>query len=149
MLEMAIHWSSKPTLARSSPNRRACSLFCPQVRIRPAWRPSGFGFLSQRFSSPFATKPVRSETHKQNVGQWQPWFLVNNEQLPAVDSTSVTLAWDFVKTGGERLTVIRHDDRVLFSEPALWQGYKRFEQVCKIVREKYGGHVNKFGADTS
>ena len=67
--------------------------------------------------------------------------LVNKEQLPAVDSTSFTLAWDSVETNGERFTVIRHDDRVLFSEPACWEGYGRFEQVCKIVREKYGSNV--------
>jgi hypothetical protein len=67
--------------------------------------------------------------------------LANKDQLPVVDSTSFTLAWDFVEANGEKLTVIRLDDRVLFSEPALWEGYERFEQVCKIVREKYGEHV--------
>jgi len=67
--------------------------------------------------------------------------LVSKEQLPAVDSTSFTLTWDFIETNGERRTIIRHDDRVLFSEPALWEGYERFKQVCKIVREKYGTHV--------
>jgi hypothetical protein len=67
--------------------------------------------------------------------------LANKEQLPAVDSTSFTLSWNLVETSGEQLTVIRHDDRVLFSEPALWEGYERFEQVAKIVREKYGVHV--------
>jgi hypothetical protein len=41
---------------------------------RECWHSSSFGFLSQRFSSPFAMKPVRSETHKQNGCQWQPWF---------------------------------------------------------------------------
>jgi hypothetical protein len=68
--------------------------------------------------------------------------LANMEQLPAMESTSFTLDWDFVEANDERLTVIRCGDLVLFSEPALWEGYKRFEQVCKIVREKYGAQVN-------
>jgi hypothetical protein len=67
--------------------------------------------------------------------------LVNKEQLPEVDSTSFTLTWDFVEKNGEELTIIRHNDRVLLAEPASWEGYERFERVCKIVREKYGARV--------
>ena len=78
---------------------------------------------------------------KQSQQKFDAAKLVNKEQLPTVDSTSFTLAWDFVETNGKRVTVIRHDDRVLFSEPELWEGYERFEQVCKIVREKYGSNV--------
>ena len=51
------------------------------------------------------------------------------------------LAWDFDEANGERFTIIRYGDRVLFSEPALWEGYERFEQVCKFVRDKYGKNV--------
>src|SRR5271154_822492 len=84
--------------------------------------------------------------HGKRIEQFQQKFdsmkLVRKEQLPEVDSTSFALAWDFIEADGERLTVIRHDDQVLFSEPALWEGYERFEQVCKIVREKYGVRVN-------
>jgi hypothetical protein len=67
--------------------------------------------------------------------------LVSKEQLPAVDSKSFDLVWDFVESENEQRTVIRHGDYVLFSEPALWEGYERFEQVCKIVQEKYGVRV--------
>jgi hypothetical protein len=44
-------------------------------------------------------------------------------------------------TNGERRTIILYGDRVLFSEPALWEGYERFEEICKIVRDKYGKNV--------
>jgi hypothetical protein len=67
--------------------------------------------------------------------------LMNKEQLPVVDSTSFTLAWDSAGEPGKGASVIRYGDRVLFSEPELWEGYRRFEQVAKIVRERYGFRV--------
>lgn len=67
--------------------------------------------------------------------------LVSKDQLPEVDSASFTLTWDFVEFNGEAITFIGHNDRLLFAEPASWEGYERFEEVCKIVREKYGARV--------
>ncbi len=67
--------------------------------------------------------------------------LRGKEQLPDLGATSFTLAWDFVEAKGEQFTVIRYGDRVLFSEPALWECFGRFEKVCEIVREKYGTNV--------
>jgi hypothetical protein len=38
--------------------------------------------------------------------------------------------------------VIRHGYRVLFSEPACWEAIgTRYEDICKILREKYGQRV--------
>src|SRR5438034_953737 len=36
--------------------------------------PAVSGFFPSGFHRIFATKPVRSETHKQNSCHWQPWF---------------------------------------------------------------------------
>lgn len=38
-------------------------------------------------------------------------------------------------------TVIRLGDRVLFSEPAVYEGYERFAEVARILKAKYGSHL--------
>ena len=67
--------------------------------------------------------------------------LKSSDQLPDLDAPSFALVWDFVQAHDERRTVLRYGNRVLFSEPAVWEGYQRFEEVCKIVRDKYGSRV--------
>src|SRR5713101_6775260 len=39
------------------------------------------------------------------------------------------------------LEVAEFSRDVVGDQPALWEGYIRFEQVCEILREKYGGRV--------
>ena len=39
---------------------------------------------------------------------------------------------------GERLTVIRFGDRVIWSEPERWEGLPRFEAVKAILKQRYG-----------
>jgi hypothetical protein len=83
--------------------------------------------------------------YAEEVNQFQRKFealkLRSKDQLPDVDAASFTLTWDFVVTDGDRSIVIRCGDRILFSEPALWEGYERFERVCEIIRQKYGERV--------
>jgi hypothetical protein len=79
------------------------------------------------------------------IDQFQKHFdsnkLMSKDQLPEVDLTSFTLTWDSVGETEKGITVIRHGDIVLFSEPEIWEGHWRFAQVAKIVREKYGLRV--------
>jgi hypothetical protein len=79
------------------------------------------------------------------IEQFQQSFeaqkLRSKDQLPDLDPPPFALAWDLIEAHGERRTVIRYGDRVLFSEPALWEGYERFERISKIVRDKYGKNV--------
>ena len=38
--------------------------------------------------------------------------------------------------------MIQHGDHILFSEPEVWGGFaSRFEEVCRVLREKYGERV--------
>jgi hypothetical protein len=84
----------------------------------------------------------QAERIEQFQSKFEARMLARKEQLPEIDAESFSLAWDFDEKDGERLTIIRHGDRVLYTELANWQGFEfRFEQVCKIVREKYGERV--------
>lgn len=59
--------------------------------------------------------------------------------LPNLSLAEFSVSWDIV--GGEEpsaRTVITLGDQVLFSEPALWEGYERFAEVARILKAKYG-----------
>ena len=59
-------------------------------------------------------------------------------QLPDIAEPSFILHWDFADYGSSRETLIKHDDNVIFAEPALYEGYERFIQVAEILRTRYG-----------
>src|SRR5215469_11515424 len=61
------------------------------------------------------------------------------EQLPEINNDSFVLAWDFDDHGiDDKHTIIRHEDAVIFSEPARWQAYERFAEVTEILKARYG-----------
>ncbi len=48
------------------------------------------------------------------------------------------MSWDFVDEGSRRETLIKCGGKIIFGEPALWEGYKRFVEVAEILRSRYG-----------
>ena len=62
-------------------------------------------------------------------------------QLPDIAEPSFTLSWDFAVEGSHKETLIKHGNNVIFSEPALWEGYERFVEVAEILRSRYGTAV--------
>jgi hypothetical protein len=64
--------------------------------------------------------------------------LRESSQLPDIHEPGFTLSWDNVAKGSHGETVIKHGEKVIFSEPALWEGYKRFVEVAEILRSRYG-----------
>lgn len=61
-------------------------------------------------------------------------WLKGPEQLPDIAGDSFTLIWDMI---GEDIT-IRNGNQVVFTEPSIYQGYERFEEVVSILKERYG-----------
>lgn len=66
--------------------------------------------------------------------------LIAPEQLPDINLESFVLAWDFEcdKDYSNWRTIIRLGDRIIFEEPAWYEGYERFGEVAKILRARYG-----------
>jgi hypothetical protein len=62
-------------------------------------------------------------------------------QLPDIAETSFTLSWDFAVEGSHQETLIKHGEKIIFAEPALWEGYKRFIEVAEILHSCYGAAV--------
>jgi hypothetical protein len=59
-------------------------------------------------------------------------------QLPDIPEPSFVLHWDFADDGSRRETLIKHRDKVIFAEPAFYEGYERFIEVAQILRTRYG-----------
>ncbi len=58
--------------------------------------------------------------------------------LPDIGADSFTLSWDFHHAGFGSTTLIKHGDKVIFEEPAIYEGYERFIDVAEILRARYG-----------
>ena len=62
--------------------------------------------------------------------------LKSPSQLPDIASAAFTIVWDYVHE--DEMTILRHGDRVVYQEPALYEGYERCEEVALILKRRYG-----------
>lgn len=56
------------------------------------------------------------------------------DQLPDISEHEFSLTWDFA----DGMTLLRQGNHVIFSEPAVYEGYARFEEVAQILKQRYG-----------
>jgi hypothetical protein len=78
---------------------------------------------------------------KQFLSEFDSRCLKSPDQLPDLAGSQIILSWDFVESEtpqNTRTTVIRYGEQVVWSEPAIWEGYERFEEVVSILKRKYG-----------
>jgi hypothetical protein len=60
--------------------------------------------------------------------------LKSPEQLPDIDELFFTLDWDF----DDEMILLRYGKKEIFKEPAVYEGYERFEEVARILKARYG-----------
>jgi hypothetical protein len=58
--------------------------------------------------------------------------------LPGIKANSFVLRWDYRESDQESETVIRCGEEIIFSEPATYEGYERYIEVAKILKNRYG-----------
>jgi hypothetical protein len=63
--------------------------------------------------------------------------LSSTNQLPNLPDADMTLTWDMEQDQ----TQIRIGEAVIWSEPAVYEGFDRFEQIALILKEKYGNRL--------
>lgn len=63
------------------------------------------------------------------------------EQLPDLVGDHLVITWDIDRPDGYT-TIIRHGDRVLWQEPAFYEGYERFIAVAALLQRKYGRRLS-------
>ncbi len=66
--------------------------------------------------------------------QYRDKCLSSADQLPILADGEITLSWDME----EDQTLIRNGETVIWSEPAVYEGFDRFEQIALLLKEKYG-----------
>ena len=63
-------------------------------------------------------------------------------QLPNITMPEFILYWDFAETPElGSTTLIRLGDQTIFSEPAFYEGFKRYMEVATILKTKYGNSL--------
>ena len=62
--------------------------------------------------------------------------LKSPEQLPRIDQLFFRLTWDF--ENDEDMTLLKYEDAVIYREPAVYEGFERFEEVARILKLRYG-----------
>jgi len=77
------------------------------------------------------------------LAKWKQKSLKSADQLPDVEGSALTLVWDIMQRapGEESFTVVRHGDQELFREIACWEGYDRFREIVKLLKDKYGSRL--------
>jgi hypothetical protein len=72
--------------------------------------------------------------------RWERERLHSAAELPELEGTELAFVWDFEQIDGTETarTIIRHGDREVWSEPALWEGGERFREVKTLLEERYG-----------
>lgn len=61
--------------------------------------------------------------------------------LPEVVGDKVRFEWD-IKDDGDRWTIIRANDVVIWTELAYWEGFARFDAVKAILRDRFEGRFD-------
>lgn len=64
--------------------------------------------------------------------------LKNPHLLPAIEDASFVLHWDVIGQEPDCETVIRHGDRIIAREPAVFEGVHRYRRVAELLRRRYG-----------
>ena len=66
--------------------------------------------------------------------------LSSPEQLPELPGESIVLIWDIERyDGGD--TIIRFGEKVVWREPAYYEGSERFIEIVDILIQKYGSRL--------
>ncbi len=137
------HWRGKFMDGSVGHYRELMDSCCPKCDFAhaPMLATVNYPTLEEMRSFGDPTAVLQAGVMEQFRKNFEAQMLRSTEQLPDLDAPSFALTWDFVDAHDEHRSVIRYGNRVLFSEPAIYEGYERFEEVCKIVREKYGSRV--------
>lgn len=89
-----------------------------------------------------ATEEEKQFVHarKRWLANWAVASLQSGDQLPEWVGPAAALAWDSVESdyGEPSFTVIKHGDREIWREPICWEGYDRFREVVRILKQRYG-----------
>lgn len=79
------------------------------------------------------------EAFEAHLQEFERRKLRSPDQLPDLQGESLVVVWDTNEKRGE--TSLELDLQVLWTEPAVWEGYWRFIQVAQILSLKFGARL--------
>lgn len=79
------------------------------------------------------------EAREQFIKEVEAKSLNSTDELPDVEGDSLVFVWDFI--WDDYQTIIRYGDKVIWREPAFYEGYERFAEVAEILKKKYGDRL--------
>ena len=82
---------------------------------------------------PFEEQEVTENLERRQI-EFDGLCLKRSDQLPEIKAEDFALTWDV--SGGN--SIIRHNDRIVFVEPSVFEGYERFKEVITILKDRYG-----------
>lgn len=77
------------------------------------------------------------EAEEEQERKYREKCLASAGQLPDLPEGEITLSWDMEQDQ----TTIRNGENVIWSEPVVYEGFDRFEQMAVILKEKYGSRL--------
>lgn len=66
-----------------------------------------------------------------------------DSELPDLEGERLVITWDIEEADGERWTILRHGDQVLWRELAYWEGIDRFARVAEVLHRRYGDRLRR------
>jgi hypothetical protein len=73
--------------------------------------------------------------------RYEALCLKTPDQLPYINDVTIVLTWDRLGVEGDYRIEIRHGSRVIWREPAVYEGYERFAEVLAILCHRYGDRL--------
>lgn len=84
------------------------------------------------------------EVMEAHASKFQRYCLKSPDQLPEIEDNEIYIVWDTVERSKENpdsYTCFKHNDTILFKEPAVFEYGERYREVATIFREKYGSRL--------
>ena len=80
---------------------------------------------------------IIKQIQKDYAGVWLP----SPDELPDIEKESFPLTWDCDNSHAPSFTVISHGARLIWQEPAIYEGYDRCKEVGAIIKKKSGARL--------
>lgn len=63
------------------------------------------------------------------------------DELPDIDGSAISFTFRSVTIKGEDYSILEHQGKEVWREPMVWEGYGRFLEIGRILKEKYGARL--------
>lgn len=93
-----------------------------------------------------ATEKAFYVAQREHDAEFSKNHLESPSQLPMIEADPLILVWDIEfdsggETAGPSYTTIKHEGQVIWREPSYYECVDRFNEVVKVLRQKYGDRL--------